>query len=468
MPTPARTRPVLSSGTAARSRRSRRRTSSTSPCSARRRTSDSDADAVVRSCRRNASIRERLSRLPSPAILPTPMLLKTTPFHARTSALVRAQTWRRWAGYQMASAYDPHPDREYAAIRNAAALFDVSPLHKYVITGRDATRLLDRLITRDVTKLKPGQVYYTPWCDAAGKVVDDGTLSRLDERTYRFTSADSSVRWLQMNAVGMDVRIEDVSESLAALALQGPLSRKILQQLTPLDLAQLKYFRVATTTVRSIPVSISRTGYTGDLGYEIWVDAAGALPLWDALVEAGAGYGMTPAGVWALDIARIEAGLIMLDVDYYSSHHALIEQRKSSPFEINLGWAVNAEKGPFNGRRALAAERERGAAWGFVGLEIDWTSFERLFARHHLPPQISNIAWRTSAPVFAGGTQVGYATSGCWSPLLKKLLALAHLERPHFQPGTNVEMEITVEHHRERAAAVVRPLPFFEPERKKA
>jgi glycine cleavage system T protein (aminomethyltransferase) len=395
-------------------------------------------------------------------------MLKTTPFHPRTSALVRAQTWRRWAGYQMASAYDPHPDREYAAIRNAAALFDVSPLHKYMIGGRDAARLLDRMITRDVTKLKPGQVYYTPWCDAAGKVVDDGTLSRLDEGTYRLTSADSSLRWIHLNAAGMEVGIDDVSDTVATLALQGPLSRAILSQLSPLPLSDLKYFRVARTTVRDIPVTVSRTGYTGDLGYEIWVGAADALPLWDALMEAGRPYGITPAGVWALDLARIEAGLIMLDVDYHSAHHALIESRKSSPFEINLGWAVSAAKGPFNGRRALAAERERGAAWGFVGLEIDWTSFERLFAAHRLPPQISNVAWRTSVPVYAASVQAGYATSGCWSPLLKTPLALAHLEKPYVAAGTKVEIEVTVEHRRMRAAAVVRGLPFFDPERKKA
>ena len=395
-------------------------------------------------------------------------MLKTTPFHPRTSARVRAQTWRRWAGYQMASAYDPHPDREYAAVRSSAALFDVSPLHKYLIGGRDAARLMDRMITRDVTKLKTGQVYYTPWCDADGKVVDDGTLSRLDESTFRLTSADSSWRWLHMNAVGMDVSIEDVSERVATLALQGPLSRTILGQLSPLDVAKLKNFRVARTTVRDIPVSISRTGYTGDLGYEIWVDAGQALPLWDALIDGGGAYGITPAGVWALDIARIEAGLIMLDVDYYSSHHALIEQRKSSPFEINLGWAVSATKGPFNGRKSLNEERRRGAAWGFVGLEIDWDSFERLFAAQHLPPQISNVPWRVSVPVYAGRGQVGYATSGCWSPILKKPLALAHLTRPHYATGTEVEIEITVEHRRMRANAVVRALPFFDPERKKS
>jgi aminomethyltransferase len=368
----------------------------------------------------------------------------------------------------MASAYDPHPDREYAAIRNAAALIDVSPLYKYRITGKDAQRLLDRMITRDMAKLKVGQVYYTPWCDAHGKVIDDGTVTRLADATYRLTSADSSLRWLHLNAAGMDVAIEDISEKMAAMSLQGPLSRAILSSATGVDLSPLKYFRMMESRIGDLPIAVSRTGYTGDLGYEIWVAADQAVALWDALVAAGKPYGVTPAGVWALDIARIEAGLIMLDVDYFSAHHALIEARKSSPYEINLGWAVSADKGPFNGRRALAEERKRGPAWNFVGLEVDWVSFEKLFLAHHLPPQIPNVAWRASAPVYRDGKQIGYATSGCWSPLLKKSLALAHIRAPHFPPGTQVEMEVTVEHRRERADAVVRKLPFFDPERKKA
>ncbi|HEY2953928.1 MAG TPA: aminomethyltransferase family protein [Candidatus Eisenbacteria bacterium] len=398
---------------------------------------------------------------------PARLVLKTSPFHPRTAPLVRAQTWRRWAGYQMASAYDPQPDREYAAIRNAAALIDVSPLYKYRLTGRDAARLLDRMITRDLAKLAVGQVYYTPWCDAAGKVIDDGTVSRLGDSTYRLTSADSSLRWLHMNAVGMDVGIEDVSEKVGALSLQGPLSRAALQQACPADLGTLKYFRLVETTVGGIPVTVSRTGYTGDLGYEIWVDAARAVELWDALIAAGTPYGITPTGVWGMDVARIEAGLIMLDVDYFSSHHALIEDQKSTPYEINLGWAVSPSKGPFNGRRALAAERARGPAWGFVGLALSWDSFERLFRVHHLAPHVANVAWRASAPVYVAGRQVGYASSGCWSPLLKESLALAHLRAPYFAPGAAVEMEVTVEHVRHRAAATVRKLPFFDPERKK-
>jgi aminomethyltransferase len=394
-------------------------------------------------------------------------MLKTTPFHPRTAALVRAQTWRRWAGYQMASAYEPLPDHEYASIRNAAALIDVSPLHKYLVHGRDASRLLDRMVTRDVAKCEVGQVLYTPWCDTRGKVIDDGTISRLGEHSFRLTSAEPNLRWLSMNAVGMDVTIEDVSERLAAVALQGPLSRAILQQLSPGDIGALRYFRFLQTTIRDIPVTISRTGYTGDLGYELWVDAERAIPLWDALMEVGTSYGITPAGVWALDIARIEAGLIMLDVDYFSSHHALIEDQKSSPFEINLGWTVSKDKGPYNGRRALVVERARSAAWAFVGLTVDWDSLEAIHAERGLPPRLPSVAWRTSAPVYSGSRQVGYATSGCWSPLLKQYLALAHVQAPHYALGRHLELEVTVEHRRKRADAVVRKLPFFDPPRKR-
>lgn len=395
-------------------------------------------------------------------------MLKTTPFHPRTAPLIRAQTWRRWAGYQVASAYDPHPDREYAAVRNAAALFDVSPLCKYRIRGPDATRLLDRMVTRDVTRCQVGQVFYTPWCDRHGKVIDDGTLHRLREDEYRLTAAEPNLRWLTLNAAGLDVAIEEESEAVGALALQGPLSRAILEQVSPADFGALRYFRLVETTIRDVPVTVSRTGYTGDLGYEIWVAAERALPVWDALVEAGVGYGITPAGIWALDLARIEAGLVMLDVDYHSAHHAVIEDQKSSPYELGLGWTVRLDKGPYNGRAALRAEAAGEPAWRFVGLDVDWESFESLFRAHGLPPSLPTVAWRVSTPVYRDGRQVGYASSGCWSPLLKRYLALAHLRTPHHEPGTAVTMEVTVEHQRKQAEAAVRPLPFFDPERKRA
>jgi aminomethyltransferase len=395
-------------------------------------------------------------------------MLKVTPFHPRTSALCASHAWRRWAGHIAASSYELLHEREYHAIRSSAALLDVSPLHKYMVSGPDAARLLDRVVTRDVIKMKVGQVAYTPWCDTAGKVIDDGTISRLGEHVFRMTSADPNLLWLTENAVGLDVRIEDVSETTAALALQGPNSRAILTRAAETDLSKLKYFRLTQATIRGVLVTITRTGYTGDLGYEIWVDAKHALPLWDALINAGTPYGITPTGLLALDMARIEAGLILIDVDYISTRKALIEGQKSSPYEINLAWTVNLEKDFFIGRDALAAEAARGPAWQFVGIEVNWDALEQLYADVGLPPRLPSAAWRTSVPVYVDGKQVGYATSGSWSPLLKKYVALAHVESRYAKAGTDVAMEVTVEHHRKRAKAQVAPLPFFNPERKRA
>jgi len=395
-------------------------------------------------------------------------MLRGTPFHSRTSVLCEAQNWRRWAGYLTAGSYELTHEREYWAIRNSGALFDVSPLFKYLITGPDALRLLNRIVTRDVSKCAVGQVMYTPWCDEAGKVIDDGTISRLDERTFRLTSADPNLRWLHQNAFRLNVHTADVSDTTAALSLQGPNSRAILKRLCDADLDKLKYFRVTSTKIRDIPVQISRTGYTGDLGYEIWVDAKHAEALWDALMEAGHDYGITPAGILALDVARVEAGLLLIEVDYQSARHALIEAQKSSPFELGLGWAVSFDKGNFVGRKALLAEKARGPAWQFVGLEVEWKGLERLYTEVGLPPQLPAITVRASLPVSSVGQQVGYATSSCWSPLLKKYIALAHLETAHARPGNLVMLEVTVEHRRRYAPARVVALPFFNPERKRA
>ena len=396
-------------------------------------------------------------------------MLRTTAFHPRTAALCESHAWRRWSGYVVASSYELVHEREYHAIRSSAALLDISPLYKYRVSGRHAERLLDRVVTRNVARSVPGQVLYTCWCDAAGKVIDDGTVARLSEDTFSMTSADPNVRWLEDNAEGLDVAIEDVSENLATLALQGPSSRAILQTLTDFDLGTIRYFRVVSTALRGIPVAISRTGYTGDVGYEIWMQAQDALTVWDALIEAGTPYGITPAGMLALDIARIEAGLMLMDVDYVSARKALTDRQTSTPFELDLAWTVSPDKENFVGSRALAAERERDPQWQFVGVEIDWDSLERLYAAVGLAPQLPATAWRMSVPVYApGGDQAGYATSGGWSPLLKKYIALAHLRSRWAQPGTQLEMEVTVEHQRKRAAARVVKKPFFDPERKRA
>ena len=378
-----------------------------------------------------------------------------------------SHAWRRWAGYIVASSYELSHEREYHAIRSAAALFDISPLYKYEVKGRDAARLLDRVVTRDIGGMKIGQVVYTSWCDAAGKVLDDGTIARLDGDAFRLTSADPNLRWLEANATGLDVHIEEVSESTVALALQGPASREILQKLTDTDLSELKYFRITEAKLRGSSVTISRTGYTGDLGYEIWLAAGNAVPLWDALVEAGEPYGLTPAGLLALDVARIEAGLMLMDVDYVSARKALIEAQTSSPFELDLSWTVNLKKEHYVGKAALALEAQRGSQWQFVGVEVQWDALERLYAEAGLAPSLPAAAWRASVPVYVGGEQVGYATSGGWSPLLKRYIALAHLRSRWAAAGTPVEMEVTVEHRRKRAAARVVKKPFFDPERKR-
>jgi aminomethyltransferase len=393
--------------------------------------------------------------------------LKTTPLHARTAALCQSQSWRRWAGYLSAVSYELSHEHEYHAIRSSAALLDISPLYKYRIRGRDAARLLDRMVTRNVAKTQVGQVLYTPWCDAAGKVLDDGTIARLDEQTFRVTSADPGLRWLEENARGLEASIEDVSERVAALALQGPASRVILQQISDADIAGLKYFRSTPARLRGIEVNISRTGYTGDLGYEVWVAADRAVELWDALIEAGTPFGITPAGLAALDLARIEAGLMLMDVDYVPARKALIAAQTSSPFELDLAWTVDLKKEYFVGREALEREAARGPEWRFVGIEVDWTGLEQLYSQAGLPPVLP-AAWRASIPLYAGDRQVGYASSGGWSPILKKYIALAHVQASWAALDTPLEMEVTVEHQRRRAAARVAKKPFFDPERKRA
>jgi aminomethyltransferase len=394
--------------------------------------------------------------------------LKQTPFHKRTAPLCLPQNWRRWAGYLVAGSYELSLDREYWAIRNSAALIDVSPLMKYLITGKDAARLLNRVVTRDIDKLGVGQVYYTGWCEEDGKMLDDGTVSRPDESAYRLTSADPSLRWLSMNAVGLNVEITEETDRMATLSLQGPNSRSVLMRCCERPVDELKFFRLMENTLGCVPVTITRTGYTGDLGYEIWMEASDALPVWDAVMAAGGDYGITPVGILAMDMARVEAGLFMIEVDYTAASHAWIEAQKSSPYELGLGWTVNLDKqGYFVGRPALEREKRDGSEWKMVGLEVEWNGMERLFKDVGLPPQIPGMAARGSLPVLSGNVQVGYVSTSTWSPLLKKYIALAHLQKPYFEVGTDVRMEVTIEHHRQHVPTKVVKLPFYEPEWKK-
>ena len=392
-----------------------------------------------------------------------------TPFHPRTSALNRKQQWREWSGYYAASVYADFHDIEYNAIREAAALIDVSPLFKYVVRGRDAEALVDRVITRDATKLQIGQVFYSPWCDEHGKVIDDGTIHRLGETEFRWTAADPQLRWLRMNAAGLEVEIEEVTESLAALALQGPQSREVLEAASRESFADLRYFRRRATRIGRVAVDVSRTGYTGDLGYELWLPVDKASVVWDALLKAGADHGIRPAGMLALDVTRLEAGLILLEVDYTSARHAMNPEQNYSPFEVGLGRLVALDKADYVGRRALIAEQAAGGPTRrLVGLTLDWYGIEGLFSAQGLPPAISSTVDRAPVPVFAPGRgQVGKATSHGWSPILKQAIALASVPPEYVRPGSQLEMEWTVEGRRGRVAATVTELPFLDLPRKR-
>lgn len=392
-----------------------------------------------------------------------------TALHERTAALCESLNYREWSGYYAVSAYETHHEHEYNAIRNAAALIDISPLFKYRVTGKDATRLVDRIITRDMRKVSVGQVIYTPWCDERGKTIDDGTVSRLKENVYRWTAADPSLRWFTLNAAGLDVELEDISEKVAALALQGPSSGRLLKSIVErADLENLKYFRVTSGSIAGVPVDVSRTGYTGDLGYEIWVAVEQATRVWDVLMDQGQAFGVQPAGMLALDVARIEAGLLLIDIDFNSSKKALIESQKYSPFEMGLGRLVHLDKNRFVGQAALRAEKERGPARQIVGLEINWPQVEELYEQVGLPPAVSPMASRVAVPVYKDGAQIGKATSSTWSPVLKKMIALATIDSEFSKLGAALEFEVTVEAVRHRVGATVVKTPFFKPKRKTA
>jgi aminomethyltransferase len=391
-----------------------------------------------------------------------------TAVHERTFALCESLNYREWSGYYAVSAYEGHHEHEYNAIRNASALIDVSPLFKYLVTGPDAARFVDRVITRDVSKMSVGQVFYTPWCDEHGKVIDDGTVSRIGETRFRWTAADPSLRWFRQNAVGLNVAIDDISEEVAALALQGPTSARLLRAVSDADIDRLKYFRVTSGTIGGVRVEISRTGYTGDLGYEIWIPAAQAVQVWDELMDEGKSFDIKPAGMLALDVARVEAGLLLIEVDFFSSKKAVIESQRYSPYEMGLGRLVSAGKGRFIGQQALREEEKSGPARQIVGLHIDWTEVERIFDDVGLAPAVAATASRVAVPVYLDRRQVGKATTTTWSPVLKRMIALATIERPFFAAGTILQIELTVEAVRHRVPATVVATPFFNPPRKTA
>jgi len=391
-----------------------------------------------------------------------------TAVHERTFPLCESLNFREWSGYYAVSAYEAHHEHEYNAIRQAAALIDISPLYKYRVSGKDATRLVDRIVTRDCRKVAVGSVIYTPWCDEHGQTIDDGTVSRLEENVWRWTAADPSLRWFRQNAVGLDVQIEDISEQVAALALQGPTSGRLLRAVADADVENLKYFKVTSGKIAGVPVDISRTGYTGDLGYEVWMPWNDAVRVWDELMGKGKAFDVHAAGMLALDVSRIEAGLLLIDVDFHGAKKALIASQKYSPLEMGLARLVSLDKGRYVGQNALREESRRGPAREIVGLELEWDAIEAVYEKLSLAPQIPAAASRVAVPVYDGGDWVGKATSTTWSPTLKKMIALATIRAGHNAIGTRLEMEYTVEAVRHRVPASVVKIPFFNPPRKTA
>ncbi|MFT7623283.1 MAG: aminomethyltransferase [Myxococcota bacterium] len=394
---------------------------------------------------------------------------ETTPFHARTAARCISYRWKDWAGYLSVCSYRECHEMEYFALRQAVGVIDVSPLFKYDVRGPDAGRLLSRIMTRDIARLKPGRVAYTCWCDDAGKLVDDGTVTRLEDDWFRVTAADPSMGWFERHTRGLDVRLTDATRHLGVLSIQGPRSRALLDELVDADLTRLRFFRATRTRLAGRDVVVTRTGFTGDLGFELWVDVADAGDIYDLVFEAGQRHGALPVGLDAMDMTRVEAGFVLNGVDFHSARHTIVEARKSTPLELGLDWTVDLERDPFIGQSALQAEAARGPAWQFVGLVADWDQLEGYYEQLNLPPSVPSEAWRTSVPIYiakSGRKQIGYASSGTWSPTLKQNLAMAHVSSEFAAVGTTVGLEVTVEHTRQVVSAQVVSRPFFDPPRK--
>jgi glycine cleavage system T protein (aminomethyltransferase) len=393
-----------------------------------------------------------------------------TVFYPRESALNAHLAWGEWSGYHSAAVYADFHDIEYNAIREAAGVVDVSPLYKYIVRGSDAGRLLDRVMTRDISRLKVDHVAYTPWCDEDGKVIDDGTITRLSEDSYRITAADPCERWFRMNATGLDVEVEDISDRTAGLALQGRLSREVLEEASGQDWSDVRYFRRRRTQIADVDVDVTRTGYTGDRGFELWMPVDGALAVWDRVFDVGQRYGIQPVGIRAMDVARVEAGLILIEVEYSSSHRAIAQEQHYSPYELGLGRLVDLRKAsPFNGKRALLAEQAAGGpARRLVGLELEWAGIEGLFAKHDLAPAVSPMVHRDPVPVYKEGKQIGRATSITWGPTIKKMVGFGSVDKRHERPGTRLSVEWSVEGERGKVAATVVSMPFLDLERKRS
>jgi len=397
-------------------------------------------------------------------------VIEPTPFHARTAALNRTGLWSHWAGQIVVERYDLDPKVEYYAVRNAAGLFDTSPLFKYRIAGPDAERFLAGVLARDVRKCRPGQAQYTFWCDDRGFVNEDGVVFRTSSDEFLLTSAEPNLSYLR-NLIGyLRVEVEDVSADYGILVLAGPGSRALLASLAT-ETSQLEYFHLTQTKIGSAPVIVSRTGYTGDLGYEVWVESGDALAVWDALMEAGSSRRLIPFGNLVLRMLRIEAGLLLIGVDFRSSRFAWTDEQRATPIELGYGWMFRdlaKDDRAFIGRKAIEAELAGATSrWKLVGIELDWRRFDDAHRSLGLPTPKIDVPVEEAMMIYSLDREVvGFSSSFMYSPMLQRHIALARVPLSLMAPGSPVQLEIMINHRFYPVGATVTRLPFFNPERK--
>ncbi|MCI0425046.1 MAG: aminomethyltransferase family protein [Actinobacteria bacterium] len=399
-------------------------------------------------------------------------MIRETPFHPRTAVANQTGLWSHWSGYLAADRYQMSDKFEYFAIRNSAGVIDTSPLYKYRIHGADAERFLSGVLIRDIRKCRPGQAHYTAWCNHDGWVMEDGVIFRHTEDEFLLTAAEPNQAYLEDLRGPMRVIIEDVSDEYGALALQGPYAREVLSKLAP-EMETIGYFHLTPAKIGRVPVTISRTGYTGDLGYEIWVERDDALEIWDRLFETAAPYGVIPAGQTALLITRIEAGLILIDVDFYSARYSWNDDQRATPLELNMGWMLRdleSDDRAFIGRRAIEREKAEGTSrWRTVGIMADWEDWDRAYNARGLVPPKDHTPEHGGMMIYDEKVrQIGWTPSFVYSPVLQHHIGIARIRPDHAKVGTKVGLEVTIDHRYEMVGSVVTRLPFYNPPRKTA
>jgi len=396
--------------------------------------------------------------------------LRKTPFYERTSVLNKTGLWEHWAGYLNAKQYHIAEKQEYFAVRSAVGVYDTSPLYKYRIHGPEAEKFLSGVLARDVRRCRPGQAQYTIWCDDDGYVVEDGMLFRSSETQFMLTAAEPNLAYFQDLVGGASVQVDDVSEEVASLAIQGPRSRAVLETVAP-DVSELRPFELIETKFAGSPVTISRTGFTGDLGYEMWLDAGDALPVWDTLFEAGDGHGLVPFGETALIMMRIEAGLLLIGADFGSSRYSWTDGSRSTPGELGLGWMFRdlaTDERHFIGREAIHEELSSSGRWRLVGLTLDWGAWDTAYASvGHVPPK-EHIPMMDEIPLYDSEEKVGFATSFMYSPMVQSQIAIAQVLPGYSTIGTEVDFEVTIDHELHYITARVTKMPFYVPAHKTA